>query len=76
MLLYTTVGAHDLKASYKSYDAILKPLGYVRLKEFATEIGYGPKGPNLGHETVQPPAGHLRQRHDDLLRCAEPKGSR
>ena len=44
MLLYTTVGAHDLKASYKFYDAVLKPLGYERLKEFATEIGYGPKG--------------------------------
>jgi len=44
MLLYTTVGAHDLKTSCKFYDAVLKPLGYVRLKEFATEIGYGPKG--------------------------------
>ena len=43
MLLYTTVGAHDLKASYKFYDAVLKPLGYERLKEFATEIGYTPK---------------------------------
>ena len=44
MLLYTTVGAHDLKTSCKFYDAVLKPLGYVRLKEFAAEIGYGPKG--------------------------------
>jgi hypothetical protein len=44
MLLYTTVGAHDLEASCKFYDAVLKPLGYVRLKEFATEVGYGPKG--------------------------------
>jgi hypothetical protein len=44
MLLYTTVGAHDLKAGCKFYDAVLKPLGYVRLKELATEIGYGPKG--------------------------------
>ena len=44
MLLYTTIGAHDLITSYKFYDAVLKPLGYVRLKEFDTEIGYGPKG--------------------------------
>jgi predicted lactoylglutathione lyase len=44
MLLYTNVGAHDLQASTKFYDAVLKPLGYVRLKELATEIGYGPKG--------------------------------
>jgi catechol 2,3-dioxygenase-like lactoylglutathione lyase family enzyme len=44
MLLYTNVGAHDLQAAYKFYDAVLKPLGYVRLKEFATEVGYGPQG--------------------------------
>jgi hypothetical protein len=43
-VVHTTVGAHDLKASYKFYDVVLKPLGYERLKEFATEIGYGPKG--------------------------------
>jgi len=44
MLFYTTVGAHDLKASYVFYDAALKPLGYERLRELPTEVGYVPKG--------------------------------
>jgi hypothetical protein len=44
MLLYATVGAHDLAAGCKFYDAVMKPLGYVRLKELPTEVGYGPKG--------------------------------
>jgi predicted lactoylglutathione lyase len=44
MLLYITLGSHDLKASAKFYDAVLKPLGYVRQKEFAGEVGYGLEG--------------------------------
>ena len=47
MLLYITLGAHDLKASTKFYDAVLKPLGYTRLSDGETSLGYGEKGVQL-----------------------------
>ena len=44
MFFYLTLGAHDLAASGKFYDAILKTVGLERLKSDVHELGYGPKG--------------------------------
>lgn len=41
MLTYVTLGSNDLEASGRFYDAVLAPLGYVRLATKAHEIGYG-----------------------------------
>jgi catechol 2,3-dioxygenase-like lactoylglutathione lyase family enzyme len=44
MLKYLTLGVHDVVAAGKFYDALLKPIGFVRLKTMDHEIGYGPPG--------------------------------
>jgi catechol 2,3-dioxygenase-like lactoylglutathione lyase family enzyme len=41
MLLYTTIGANDLTAAGRFYDAVLPLLGYRRQREAGNEIGYG-----------------------------------
>ena len=61
MLLYTTVGAHDLKTSYKFYDAVLKSArlcaaeGVCRRGRVWSQRG---QTPHLGLEAGQPPAGY------------------
>jgi catechol 2,3-dioxygenase-like lactoylglutathione lyase family enzyme len=42
MLRYVTLGADDLEAAGRFYDAVLAPLGYVRLSTRDGELGYGP----------------------------------
>ena len=41
MLRYVTLGADDLEAAGRFYDAVLAPLGVVRLVQHGSEIGYG-----------------------------------
>ena len=41
MICYLTLGTNQLEAAGRFYDAVLAPLGYVRLRTLATEIGYG-----------------------------------
>ena len=43
MIRYVTLGADDLEAAGRFYDAVLAPLGYVRLSTQDGEIGYGPR---------------------------------
>lgn len=40
---HVTVGASDIDRSVRFYDAVLAPLGLVRLKTFRVASGYGPK---------------------------------
>jgi catechol 2,3-dioxygenase-like lactoylglutathione lyase family enzyme len=42
MICYLTLGTNQLDAAGRFYDAVLAPLGYVRLRTLATEVGYGP----------------------------------
>ena len=44
MFFYLTLGAHDLAASGKFYDPVLKTVGWERLKSDVNELGYGPTG--------------------------------
>jgi catechol 2,3-dioxygenase-like lactoylglutathione lyase family enzyme len=44
MFNYLTLGAHDLAATGRFYDPVLKPIGMVRLKANDYELGYGPAG--------------------------------
>lgn len=45
MLRYVTLGADDLAAATRFYDAVLAPLGYVRQITTEVELGYGPPVP-------------------------------
>ena len=44
MLDHVSIGVGDLKRSGKFYDATLKPLGYTRLSDADSALGYGEKG--------------------------------
>lgn len=44
MIRYITLGTNDLDRSARFYDATLAPLGIVRLRTVASEVGYGPAG--------------------------------
>ena len=44
MLHSVCLGSNDLARSARFYDAALAPLGLARLRETASEIGYGPAG--------------------------------
>lgn len=48
MLRYVTLGADDLGAAARFYDAALAPLGYVRQVTTEVELGYGPPLPDGG----------------------------
>ena len=41
MIRYVTLGANDLQQAGRFYDAVLAPIGYVRLSTKDGEIGYG-----------------------------------
>ena len=43
MIRYVTLGANDLEQAGRFYDAVLAPIGYVRLSTKEGEIGYGPR---------------------------------
>lgn len=44
MLDHVSIGVSDIKRAGKFYDAVLKPLGYTRLSDGDSALGYGEKG--------------------------------
>jgi catechol 2,3-dioxygenase-like lactoylglutathione lyase family enzyme len=44
MLDHVSIGVSDIARAGKFYDAVLKPLGYTRLSDGDTALGYGDKG--------------------------------
>ena len=44
MFDHVSIGVSDIARSKKFYDAALKPLGYSRLSDGETSLGYGDKG--------------------------------
>ena len=54
---HLTVGSSDMDRSVRFYDAVLAPVGLVRLKSFRSASGYGPKdfaGINLPFWILRP----------------------
>ena len=43
MFDHVSIGVADIPRSGKFYDAVLKPLGYTRLSDGETSLGYGAK---------------------------------
>jgi len=43
MLDHVSIGVGDIKRAGKFYDAVLKPLGYTRLSDGESALGYGEK---------------------------------
>lgn len=48
MFDHISIGVKDLERARRFYDAALAPLGYERLSNSDTMIGYGPKGSAFG----------------------------
>ncbi len=44
MLDHVSIGVSDIKRAGKFYDAVLKPLGYTRLSDGDSALGYGERG--------------------------------
>src|SRR5690242_10330790 len=44
MINHLSIGVRDVARSGKFYDAVLKPLGYTRLSDGETSLGYGADG--------------------------------
>lgn len=44
MLHHLSIGVRDLDGARRFYDALLEPMGYVRLWTGADGLGYGPPG--------------------------------
>lgn len=47
MLDHVSIGVRDIARARKFYDAALKPLGYARLSDGETALGYGAARPKL-----------------------------
>ena len=47
MFDHVSIGVADIAQSRKFYDAALKPLGYTRLSDGETSLGYGGKAIQL-----------------------------
>ena len=47
MLDHVSIGVSDIKRAGEFYDAVLKPLGFTRLSDGETSLGYGGKAPVL-----------------------------
>ena len=47
MFDHVSIGVSDIPRAAKFYDAALKPLGYTRLSDGETSLGYGEKGVQL-----------------------------
>ena len=47
MFDHISLGVSDMPRSGKFYDAALKPLGYTRLSDGESSVGYGAKHPTL-----------------------------
>lgn len=55
MIGYVTIGALDIEASGKFYDAVLSHVGDERKFDDGGWIGYGPKGENSHYVYLCPP---------------------
>jgi catechol 2,3-dioxygenase-like lactoylglutathione lyase family enzyme len=55
MLDHVSIGVADIPRSGKFYDAVLKPLGYTRLSDGETSLGYGAKEAQLWVNTAGKP---------------------
>ena len=47
MLDHVSIGVRDIAQARRFYDAALKPLGYERLSDGETSLGYGARAPKL-----------------------------
>ena len=47
MFDHVSIGVADIAQSKKFYDAALRPLGYTRLSDGDTSLGYGDKAVQL-----------------------------
>jgi catechol 2,3-dioxygenase-like lactoylglutathione lyase family enzyme len=47
MFDHVSIGVSDIKKSGKFYDAVLKPIGYSRLSDGESALGYGEKDAGL-----------------------------
>ncbi len=66
MFDHLSIGVTDLERSGRFYDAVLAPLGFVRLSAGARHVCYGPPG----HAT-EPPFAILQVRSDQSPRTAD-----
>jgi catechol 2,3-dioxygenase-like lactoylglutathione lyase family enzyme len=55
MLDHVSIGVSDIERAGKFYDAALKPLGYARLSDGESALGYGEKGSFLWLLAVKKP---------------------
>ena len=55
MFDHVSIGVADIAQSRKFYDAALKPLGYTRLSDGETSLGYGDKAVQLWLGATQTP---------------------
>ena len=55
MFDHVSIGVADIARSKKFYDAALKPLGYSRLSDGETSLGYGDKAVQLWLGATQKP---------------------
>ena len=55
MFDHVSIGVADIARSKKFYDAVLKPLGYSRLSDGETSLGYGDKAVALWLGATQKP---------------------
>lgn len=60
MLGHISIGSRDLAAATAFYDAVMAPIGWVRVWSEASGIGYGPEGGEdrfavFRHEDAGPP---------------------
>ena len=53
MFDHVSIGVSDIGRAKKFYDAALKPLGYERLSDGETSLGYGDKGKRAVHELIE-----------------------
>ena len=56
MINHVSIGVRDVARSKKFYDAALKPLGYRRLSDGETSLGYGDKSVALWVQKSERPA--------------------
>ena len=56
MINHVSIGVRDIARSKKFYDAALKPLGYRRLNDGETSLGYGDKSVVLWVQKAERPA--------------------
>jgi catechol 2,3-dioxygenase-like lactoylglutathione lyase family enzyme len=55
MFDHVSIGVSDIKRTGKFYDAALKPLGFTRLSDGDSSLGYGEKGVQLWISAAKKP---------------------